>query len=215
MQAFLIVILGGIASGKSRVSKLFAELGGQVLNADDMVHELFREEAVQQRLRELFGDSVIQNQPSPPSVDRKALGQIVFENPERLKELEQVMHPLVRQKIQGHIARAVEQAQAKSQAQPQLRPVIVLDVPLAAEGGYCDNADLVVYVDVPEDVRIHRAITTRGWTADELRRRESLQMPIAEKKALARFRVNNNQSLEKTQNDVRRIWNQAIRPQLS
>lgn len=205
MNAFLIALLGGIASGKSRVAALFEQLGARRLNADDMVHELLRsDDDVREQVREAFGDEVFD---AEDAIDRRALAERVFPKPEKLKALEAILHPKVG-------ARLLQEIQAISAAAEGRRPVIILDVPLAAEVGWTERADLRVFVEADEDTRTRRVIETRGWSAEDLRRREAQQMPLAEKQALAEETVRNSRSLEEATQDVRRIWRQRVEPRL-
>jgi dephospho-CoA kinase len=202
MQALTIVLLGGIASGKSAVAALFAERGATVFAADAIVHELLAEPAMKDALRGRFSGAVFD---AHGAVDRAALAARVFEDSTDRSALEALLHPRV-------FAHMSEGLQSLAGAAP--RAVAILDAPLAAETGLQAGADLTVYIEVEVATRIARAQSTRGWSAEELERRESCQMPIAEKRQLADYVINNNDSLEEARRDVGNIWREAIEPRI-
>lgn len=201
MQPVSIVLLGGIASGKSRVASLFEELGATILDADSIAHELLETKDVRALIGEAFGAEFIANN----QVDRKKLAADVFSDKDKLKILEGILHPRV-------FARLTEETQKLSTM--KTRQVVLFDVPLAAETGMLDSVDLVVFVDTDEAIRIKRAVETRGWTAEELLRRERNQWPLEKKREAATHTVRNSQTVAEAREDVRRIWNQSIQPKL-
>jgi dephospho-CoA kinase len=201
MDPISIVLLGGIASGKSRVATLFEECGAITLDADSIAHSMLETVDVQNSIKEQFGaDFIVENQ-----VDRKKLAAEVFTDKDKLDRLNKIIHPRV-------FAKLTEETQKL--AQSNTRQVVLYDVPLAAETGMAAGVDVVVFVDTDEHLRIDRAIKTRGWTAEELKRREKNQWPLEKKRALSTHTVRNSHSVAKAREDVRRIWNEAIQPQL-
>lgn len=206
LTPFKIVILGGIASGKSAVSALFAERGAVTLAADPIAHEVMLEEVVVNEIVEALGQEILD---SSGSIDRQAVAKIVFADKAKLRILESILHPKVRERIHSKIHELGQNA-----ADSTTRPVVLLDIPLAAEAGWLDNADMVVFVDCDEDIRIQRAVENRGWTAEAYLQRQSNQMPLQEKRALANHFVNNSHTVAKARNDVERLWKQFIGPRL-
>ena len=201
MQPISIVLLGGIASGKSRVASLFEDQGAKVLVGDAIAHDLLEEEEVQQLIAETFGQQFL----TEAGVDKKKLASEVFTRKEQLKKLEAILHPRV-------FVRLTEATQKL--AQDEQHQIVLYDVPLAAETGLAEGADVIVYVDTDESIRIDRAIKTRGWTAEELQRREKNQWPLAKNRALSTHTVRNSHTVAEAREDVRRIWNQVIQPRL-
>jgi dephospho-CoA kinase len=202
MPPFLIVLLGGIASGKSRVAELFHELGAVTLAADPMAHEVLKEEAVRQELRARFGEEIFTE---AGSVDRKALGSKVFKDREALKFLEGLIHPRVRTRLLDAL-HSMEGSEAQA--------VATLDVPLATETGWLDRADLIVFVDCDDAERDRRAVETRGWSPGEVARREAHQTPLAEKRARSHAFVDNSHSVAEARDHVHRLWHQYVEPGL-
>lgn len=203
MRPFVIVLLGGIASGKSRVAALFAERGAVVLAADPIVHELLETAPVQARITELFGPGIVVD----GAVDRAALAARVFADEAELRRLEELLHPLVRERMTAELE-ALE-------GEDDRRPVALLDIPLAAETGWLEQADLTVFVDTDETLRHERSKARGGWTPEHHRAREAKQMPVAEKRALADAIVPNNHSVTEAGDHVRRIWIERVEPRLS
>lgn len=166
----VVGLLGGIASGKSFVSRLLADLGCLVISADELVAECYRDPAVIQTLRAWWGPDILKPDGTP---DRSAIAKIIFSDPGQRRRLEALLHPRV-------IARRREIMAA---ARPAPR-AFVWDVPLLVETDQHRDCDALLFIDTPLDVRQHRA-AARGWNPDELLRREQAQLPLSHKKNLA------------------------------
>jgi dephospho-CoA kinase len=191
--------MGGIASGKSAVSRLLAEGGsgsGEVIDADRVAHELLAEPATATFLKEAFGPEVLDGEGRP---DRAALAKLVFSDPEARSRLEGFTHPRIRARIRA----SLEDARAAGRSR------IVLDVPLLleneAEHGLVEHCDLLVFVDVDSAERERRARETRGWPSGELARREAAQLPLSRKKARADHVIPNDGTLAELEINVKRL----------
>lgn len=193
----IIGLSGGIGSGKSTVTRMLAELGATTIDADAIVHEM--QAAGQPMLREIaaaFGDSVI----APDgSLDREALGAIVFRDEAARARLGAIVHPPV-------IAEMMRRAKAALDAGD---PLVILDIPLLFEGrisgrgsGALMDFDETVLVWVRRDVQIERTMARDGCSAEEAERRIAAQLPIDEKRALADRVIDNSGSLEQTRSQV-------------
>ena len=167
-------VLGGIASGKSRVAHVLAGEGGLVIDADRLAHEVLASEELTALVAETFGEGLLGSDGRP---DRAALAARVFDDPTARAKLEGWIHPRVRAKIQA----ALDEAKAQG-----IGPV-VLDVPLLmvndAEHGLVDKCDHLVFVECDLNTRDERAVDSRGWSPGEVARREQSQHPLAEKQA--------------------------------
>lgn len=187
-------VLGGIASGKSHVSRLLAGPDGLVLSADAAAHEALRDPEIVEKLRAEFGDEVLGPDGMP---DREALARIVFQDPGARKRLEEWIHPVVR----ATLHRALENAATQGVSR------VVLDVPLllenAAEHGLLALCDHLVFIDTPDADRDARAVVTRGWAPGEVARREAAQMPLGEKRQAADFVIDNRGDVESLTQNVR------------
>lgn len=185
----VIGLLGGIAAGKSFVAGIFAEHGLRVVDADAEARAVVTEPAILAAITARFGPGVV----TDGGLDRAALAATVFADPVARKDLEAITHPPVRARIGAAVAAA--RAAGRS---------VVLDVPLLLEGGLIDCCDECVFVEVPREVRLARA-AARGWTPDELDRREAAQAPLADKAARCRFTVDNDGDAATTRAQVAAI----------
>jgi dephospho-CoA kinase len=201
-EPIVIGVLGGIASGKSEVARLLAAEGGEVIDADRLAHAALGEAEVEERVRARFGGSVFD-----PSgrIDRSALAARVFSDAAARREVEALVHPRVRAAIRERI----EAARARRAR------AIVLDVPLLAENdaehGLARACDALVFVDCDADARAARARAQRGWSRDEVERREGAQWPLEKKRALAHHIVSNRAGLAELRAEVERV-RARIRP---
>jgi dephospho-CoA kinase len=169
----IIGLLGGIASGKSFYSNMFASAGCVVIDADRLVAELYRRPEVLGTFAQWWGADV---RNADGTLNRAAVAKIIFSDPGARERLESYVHPLVRAQ------RDADTAAARA-AVPAPR-AILWDIPLLVEIGQEERCDLLVYVDTPAELREARA-ASRGWAAGELARREKLQAPLARKRELA------------------------------
>lgn len=191
-MSFSVAITGGIACGKSLFSAHLKKFGVDLLDADDVVHALQASggEAVEP-IRAIFGNQMI----APDgSVDRVALGKRVFEDAEARKALNQVVHPLVREKIQNWLR------------QPGGSGVRVAVIPLLFEVGWEDDWDMIICVVSDTQTQIDRLMRFRGLSAEQARQRLDSQMPVAEKAARADLTINNNAGEEALASEAKRIY---------
>ncbi len=186
------------------MAELLARRGAVVLDADQLAHEALTEPGVVASVAARFGPGVLD---ADGRVDRRRLGEVVFADASRLRELEALVHPRVLAAIAGRLS-----ALAVNAGTP--RRVAVLDVPLAAEAGMMSTCELVVFVDASVEARRGRARERRGWAEGELERRELLQLPLTEKRAGAHFVVRNDRDVAEAEGDVERFWSEVIRPRI-
>ena len=195
----VIGVTGGVGTGKSTVARLFGERGARVLNADRIVHELMEPGApVWKEIRRKFGPDVIT---AGGRIDRKRLGACVFASPKRLKELNAIVHPAVRRRIQQRL-RQIRREDSSA--------VVVLDIPLLVEAGPAYRIDALVVASAPAGVAERRLKRRSGWSAAEFRRRRSFQLPLKLKEKQADFVVNNGGSLGETRRQVSFIWKKIV-----
>ncbi|MGH1562752.1 dephospho-CoA kinase [Mumia sp. DW29H23] len=185
-------LTGGIGAGKSAVTALLRDRGAVVVDADVLSREVVEPgtpglAAVVER----FGDQVL----GPDGrLDRPALGALVFADAAARRDLEGIIHPLVR-------ARAVE---LEAAAGPDA--VVVHDVPLLVETGQAGRYDVVVVVDAPVDVQIERLVSQRGMTRAEAESRIGAQASRDERLAAADVVIDNTGSLDDLEREVDRLW---------
>lgn len=182
-RTVVLGVLGGIASGKSRVAAALAGPGGLVVAADTLAHEALASSEVRDAIRDAFGPAVLD---AAGAVDRRALAAVVFQDPAARHRLEGWIHPWVRARISA----ALEAARRAG------TPRVVLDVPLLlehdAEHGFARQCDHLVFVEADAAERDRRAVATRGWEPGEVARREAAQLPLSEKRRRADVIVQND-----------------------
>ena len=175
----IIGILGGIASGKSTVASIFAELGCKVIDADKIAHESLEQKNIKKKIVDQFGKNVLD---SAGTVDHKKLARIVFSDAERLSTLTGIIHPLVIEQTEELIGQYNRQNQIKA---------IVLDMPLLVEIGWAKRCDRLIFVDSSEKKRLDRA-KKLGYDKKQIEIRENYQISLDNKVALADNVVENN-----------------------
>ncbi len=186
-KALVLGLLGGVASGKSAVARLFQEAGAQVLDADSLAQAVLDLPEIVARVEEELGPGLV----GPEGrLDRKALAQKVFRSEKARRFLEGLVHPRVLARIGEELSRLREG--------PNL---VVLDVPLLLETGLERECDFLVFVETPEQEREKRA-RLRGWAPGERLRREKTQLPLETKRSKADYILNNSGSLDETRKQV-------------
>ena len=189
---FRLGLAGGIGSGKSTVSARLAEHGAVVIDYDRLARE-----AVEPgtpglaAIAERFGHGVIG---ADGTLDRNALGAVVFGDDTARADLEAITHPAI-----FELATALEATVADD-------GVVVHDLPLLVEAGMATLFDLVVVVDVPEDVQVDRLVTLRGMTEAEVRARQAAQATREERAAVADVVLDNTGTIEDLEARVDELW---------
>ena len=201
-----IGLSGGIGSGKSTVSRLLNELGAIIVDADAIVHEL--QAAGQPMLKEIaaaFGDGVLTDD---GALDRPALGSIVFRDPERRRELEQIVQPPV----------VAEMARRAKVAIDDGVPMVVMDIPLLFEGKKTGRGsaaamqyDATICIWVPMETQIERTMSRDECERGEAERRIAAQLPIDEKREMADHVIDNSGTPEQTCEQVEALYAQLTR----
>ncbi len=187
-------LTGGVASGKSTVSAMLAELGATVIDADLLAREVVeRGTPGLAQVVEEFGEELLT---ADGDLDRPAMGRLVFGDEERRRRLEAIVHPLVFERY------------AEIEASAPADGVVVHDIPLLAESGRADTFDEVVVVDVPAELQVERMVRDRGWTEEEARSRIAAQATREERLAVATIVVDNSGSLEDLRARVAEVWEQ-------
>jgi dephospho-CoA kinase len=165
----VIGLIGGIGSGKSRVSELLARRGARVLSGDQAGHEALRQPDIKARVAERWGPGVLDE---AGEVDRRRLAARVFADPAERRALEAIVWPWIGRRLREQTDAARADAAVK---------LILLDAAVLLEAGWDDVCDRLVYVDAPRDVRLRRLAEQRGWSAEQLAAREQAQLALTEK----------------------------------
>ncbi|MBD0695747.1 dephospho-CoA kinase [Streptomyces sp. CBMA123] len=192
-----IGLTGGIGAGKSEVSRLFAARGAVIVDSDLIAREVVAPgtDGLAAVVAE-FGPQVLRED---GTLDRPALGAIVFADPEKLRALNAIVHPLVR----------ARSAELEAAAAPDA--VVVHDVPLLAENGLAPLFDLVVVIDADDEVRLDRLVRLRGMAAEEARARMAAQASRADRLAIADLVIDNGGALETLAARVDEVWAELVK----
>lgn len=190
-----IGLTGGIGSGKSTVAARFAELGAVVIDADRLAREVVEvgTPGLATVVRR-FGTGILR---PDGSLDRPKLGQLVFENPDALAELNAIVHPLVAERRAELVAAAGPDA------------VVVSDVPLLVETGMAGDFDAVVVVEAPLDVRLAR-LASRGLSEVDARARIARQASDEQRRAVATVVLDNAGDRAALERAVDAAWRQLV-----
>ncbi len=188
----IIGLTGGIASGKSTVVAELRRLGYQVIDADQVVHELQAKGGkLYEALVGWLGTEILD---ADGNLDRSLLSQLIFSSPKNLKKSSQLQDQIIRQEL----------AERRDKMAEQL-PVFFMDIPLLIEADYVDWFDQIWLVAVDPEVQKERLMRRNGYSAEEADKRLASQMPLSEKKAMADVIIDNNGSLGQTMLQVHEV----------
>lgn len=186
-----IGIVGGIGSGKSTVATALHELGCVIACADANVKKILATKEIQEELVAWWGNAVLD---ANGELNTKAIADLVFNNEKERGRLEQLLHPLARNMQEAAFEKADQYTKA-----------CVIDAPLLLETSLAELCDFIIFVEVSTEIRQKRVIASRGWTAEELERRESTQLPLDIKRKRADYIVTNEDDLDNVKHQVEQI----------
>lgn len=186
-----VAITGGIACGKSLFSRALEQLGVELLDADDVVHRLEAPggAAVPDLVR-LFGSSVLDEH---GGINRAVLAERVFSDPEARRQVNAVVHPLVRTALRRWL----------EEPSDILRIVVI---PLLFEAGWTDDWDIIICLVSNEALQRERLMRFRGLTDEQARKRIAAQMPVAEKAARSHLVVHNDADAEALAREAKKVY---------
>jgi dephospho-CoA kinase len=186
----IVALTGGIGAGKSLAAQYFSDLGARVVDADQLARVAIErgsdgfDEVI---LR--FGEEIMRD----GDIDRKALAEIIFSDPQAKQDLEEIIHPLVRELFLEVVA------DLKSEE------ILIYEIPLLAESGSAKNFDLVITVEADLELRKER-LRKRGMFISEIERRIALQASREEREALADFVITNDGDEDQLLRAVENLW---------
>ena len=198
MRAFGLT--GGIACGKSTVAAFLKKLGAYVIDADQAGHELLLPESpLYLEILRRFGSGIVD-----PSgyIDRRRLGKIVFSAPEKLSELNALLHPLIMSRIE---------AEANERLQKDSGAVIVAEAALIYEAKLAGRFWKVIVAWCRPEQQVERLLAKTALSRIQAQSRIATQMPIGEKKKLADYLVDCSGSVEETRAEVRTLFGKLQR----
>ena len=193
-----IALTGGIGSGKSLVADLFAEFGAICIDSDQLAREVIeRGKPGFDEVIARFGDDIL----SDGEIDRGKLAAIIFQDSKARSDLEEIIHPKIREMAARITSRAGEDA------------VVINEIPLLYETQGQSRFDLVITVESKDENRKSRLLS-RGLKGYEIDRRVAAQASRAERVSIADIVIENDGDMESLEKEVLRIWESEIKPRL-
>jgi len=188
-------LTGNIATGKSTVARMLATHGAKVIDADQLSRQVMQPGTPAfDRIVETFGPGVVR---PDGQLDRQALGDIVFSDPTRMRELENIVHPAVAE-LRSRLLRETK------------APVVVLEAVKLVEAGQHHQCDELWVVTCSREVQLRRLLHQRGMPLEEAHRRLDAQPPIDEKLRLADAVLHNDGTLKELQEQVDHHWRRLV-----
>ena len=181
LLSLLVGLTGGMGTGKTLAASIFKELGAHILDADLICRKLVQPgQPALKEISEYFGENILNK---TRNLDRKKLGQVIFNDPDKKKILENILHPKVFE---------FEKNEYKNICNINPRALVIIDAALLIESGNYKNMDKVVVISTDENKQIERILARGGLHKDEIVSRINNQMPGKEKKRYADFILDNS-----------------------
>lgn len=192
---FVIGLTGNIATGKSVVRRMLEHLGAYTIDADALTHRAYAKGAPgYQPVLDKFGKWLLNRE---EEIDRQKLGKLVFSDPEAMKQLEEIVHPLVRQATEMLIKRASQ-------------PVVVIEAIKLLEGELRKVCDSIWVTNAPEVIQVERLMRKRGFTREQAQERIRLQSPQSAKVDMANMVITNTGSYDDLWKQVNEAWKEIV-----
>lgn len=193
-------LTGGIASGKSTVSAMLAELGAFVIDADRLAHEVMDAGgSAHEDVVERFGPGILDEQ---GRIDRPKLAGTIFHDREARETLNAIVHPRVRAEAEARIARYHEDGGHA--------PVAVFEAALLVESGAWRDMDRMIVVRCSKACQLRRLISRDGIDADEARARIAAQAPLEDKLKVAHYVIDTERTIHDTREQTERVWGHLL-----
>ncbi|MEE8329754.1 MAG: dephospho-CoA kinase [Thermodesulfovibrionia bacterium] len=199
-----IGLTGGLGMGKTTVLRFFKKSGAYIINADTVVHGLLKNRSIIKKLVILLGKDILikksltaVRQVSQVSINKQRMADILFDNPQKRKAVEKILHPEVIK-----IAKKIK----KEILNKNRRAIIVFEVPLLFEKGYGNIFDKIIVVYCSKAKTIKR-LMQKGYSKEQTIKRMRIQTPISRKKTSADFLINNNSDINCTKSQAKVIFN--------
>ena len=188
-----IGLTGGIATGKSTVKEIFKQLGAYVIDADEIVKNLWQSEKIQKKAEEILGIKVLDEN---NNLKAKEIANLVFKNKEKKEKLEQLFHPEVFKYIQSWFKEIEEKDK---------NAVAIAEVPLMIETGSYKNYDIIILIYAPKEIQIKRLLK-KGYTLEDAIQRINSQMDIEKKRKYADIIIDNTSNLKELKKQVEKTF---------
>ncbi len=192
-------LTGGIACGKSTVAKMLVDCGAHLIDFDLLAHKVQEPgKPAWQKVVDCFGKKILI---PDGKIDRVKLGNIVFDDPNKIRQLNEIVHPFVYQEWGARLEKI---------GRKDNHAIVLSDVPLLFEGKKQHLFDLTLLILVEPEDQIRRLMARNHISKEEAQKRLNSQMPIGEKKALADRVIDNTGSMAKTEKLVKKIWRELM-----
>ncbi|NQU95436.1 MAG: dephospho-CoA kinase [Candidatus Omnitrophica bacterium] len=190
----VVGITGNFGTGKTTVANFFKACGAHVINADKIVHEIYRnDKRIQKKIRQTFGSGVFRK----GTIDRGELARAAFSKGRLLGKLCNIVYPETVKKISERLKKSK-------------KSINILDAPMLIESGLNNYVDYIVVVCASKRNQMRRCASL-GFAPDEIGKRLLFQMPSTKKIKFADFVINNNRSKEHVRKEVKKIWRKLKR----
>ena len=190
----VVALTGGIGSGKSTVGQIFAQLGATVIDSDQLARDVIERGSIGfNEVVTKFGDEILKN----GEIDRQILASLVFKDPAKRAELEQITHPLIRKAF----------TKVVSSASPD--SIVINQIPLLVESNHDYKFDHIITVSASESIRTERLIR-RGLTNEQIKQRMQVQATDQMREDIADSVIVNEKSEEEITDQVEKIWEQLF-----
>ena len=190
----VVALTGGIGSGKSTVGQIFAQLGATVIDSDQLARDVIERGSIGfNEVVAKFGDEILKN----GEIDRQILASLVFKDPAKRAELEQITHPLIRKAF----------TKVVSSASPD--SIVINQIPLLVESNHDYKFDHIITVSASESIRSERLIK-RGLTNDQIKQRMGAQATDQMREAIADSVIVNEKNEQELTDQVEKIWEQLL-----
>jgi dephospho-CoA kinase len=190
----VVALTGGIGSGKSTVGQIFAQLGATVIDSDQLARDVIEQGSIGfNEVVAKFGDEILKN----GEIDRQILASLIFKDPAKRSELEQITHPLIRKAF----------AKVVSSALPD--SIVINQIPLLVESNHDYKFDHIITVSASESIRSERLIK-RGLTNEQIKQRIQAQATDQMREDIADSVIVNEKSEQEITDQVEKIWEQLL-----
>lgn len=190
----VVALTGGIGSGKSTVGQIFAQLGAIVIDSDQLARDVIERGSIGfNEVVAKFGDEILKN----GEIDRQILASLIFKDPAKRSELEQITHPLIRRAF----------AKMVSSASPD--SIVINQIPLLVESNHDYKFDHIITVSASESIRSERLIK-RGLTNDQIKQRLGAQATDQMREDIADSVIINEKNEQELTDQVEKIWEQLL-----
>ncbi len=198
-RKLVIGLAGGIASGKSTVAEILRDLHSAIIDSDQMVHEELADPEVVDTLCSWWGNRIRQDD---GRINKAEMANAIFGDDSQRKRLEAFLYPRLEARRRDMMV---------GFDRDETVAAIVINSPLLYEVGLERECDCVIFVDCDREARLQRVIETRGWSEEELNRREKLQKPLEEKRQRADYVIDNNSSTDAVRSRVQTLFHQLVK----